>query len=159
MASYYDQFGLSCNPSRATRRVPIHIKTIESNEAFSQREQRYDQENKDNARLNAKKLVVIKELAERRWAQMYFQHLAHRVKQTDMVRIQFSDLPPIASLSVHDLESSSPLMYHASVEQHIEVLEQRRRDAQIGKETSWDALNTLASGLTSGNPVPLYLYR
>ncbi|RDL30366.1 uncharacterized protein BP5553_10244 [Venustampulla echinocandica] len=41
-------------------------------------------------------------------------------------------------------------MYEASIKQHIEVLEQRRRDTQIGKEASWAALNTLALGLTSG---------
>ena len=43
--------------------------------------------------------------------------------------------------------------YEASVEQHAEVLELRKRDAQIGMETCWVALNTLANELKSGNPV------
>lgn len=96
---------------------------------------------------------------------MYLQHFANCVNQTDRVRIHFLDLPPIASLSIHNPRSSSsislpqPPMYEASIKQHIEVLEQRRRDAQIGKEASWAALNTLALALTSGNPVLLYLYR
>jgi hypothetical protein len=50
-------------------------------------------------------------------------------------------------------------MYKASIEQHIEVLEQRRRDAQIGNETSWAALNTLVLGLISGKSNLLYLYK
>jgi len=93
---------------------------------------------------------------------MYLQHLANRVNQTEIVEIQFSDLPPIASLSLYNPESSSSislpqlLMYKASIEQHIEVLEQRRRDAQIGKETSWAALNTLALGLISGRSIYLF---
>jgi hypothetical protein len=160
MASHH-KFDLLCNrPERA--KAQRFADRDETDEAFSQREQHCDQTNKDNALLNAKSRVVREELAERLWALMYLQHLAHRVNQTDRVRIHFSDLPPIASLSVHDPESTSsislprPLMYEASIKQHIEVLEQRRRDAQIGKEASWAALNTLALGLTSGNPVLLY---
>jgi hypothetical protein len=160
MASHH-KFDLLCNRPEGAKAVHL-AGSDETDEAFSQRERRYDQTNKNNALLNAKSQVVREELTERLWALMYLQHLAHRVNQTDRVRIHFSNLPPIASLSVHDPESSSsislprPLMYEASIKQHIEVLEQRRRDAQIGKETSWAALNTLAFGLTSGNPVLLY---
>jgi hypothetical protein len=88
---------------------------------------------------------------------MYLQYLANRVNQTDRVRIHFSDLSPIARLSIHDAESIAsislpqPPMYEALIEQDIKVLEQRRKDAQIGKESGWTALNTLALVLTSGN--------
>lgn len=160
MASHH-KFDLLCNRPESDKEP--HFNDIdETDEAFSQRKQRCDQTNKDNALLNAKSQVVREELAERVWALMYLQHLAHRVNQTDIVRIHFSDLPPIASLSLHDPETTSsislprPLMYEASIKQHIEVLEQRRRDAQIGKEASWAALNILALGLTAGNPVLLY---
>ncbi|RDW56483.1 hypothetical protein BP5796_13124 [Coleophoma crateriformis] len=153
MASY-NQFGLCCN--RRERRVIIFRfgNGDETREAFNQRRQRCDQTNKDNALLNARSRDVIEELTKRHWALMYLQHLATRVIQTNRLEIQFSDLPPIVSLSVHDPESSSislppPLMYEESIEQHLEVLEQRRKDAQIGKEASWDALSTLALGLTS----------
>ena len=135
MASHH-KFDLRCN--RPERAIALRLADgAETDEAFSQREQHYDQTNKDNALLNAKSRVVREELAERLWALMYLQHLAHRVNQIDRVRIHFSDLAPIASLSLHDPESTSsislprPLMYEASIAQHIEVLEQRRRDAQI----------------------------
>ena len=161
MASY-NRFDLRCH--RRKRAPPVRS-ADETDEIFNQREQRCGQTNKDNALLNAKSQVVREELTERLWALMYLQHLAHRVNQTHTVRIHFSNLPPMASLPIHDPESSSsislprPLMYEASIMQHVEVLEQRRRDAQIGKEASWAALNTLALGLTSGNPVLLYFYR
>jgi hypothetical protein len=165
MASYkFNQFDLRCNRPERNRAIRSAY-SDETDKAFNQRKQHCDQTNKDNALLNAKSQVVREEITERHWALMYLQHLANRVNQTDKVSIHFSDLPPIAGLSVYDPESSSsislpqPPMYEASVKQHIEVLEQRRRDAQIGKDASWTALNTLALGLTSGNPALRYLYR
>ncbi|RDW58635.1 hypothetical protein BP6252_13111 [Coleophoma cylindrospora] len=153
MASY-NQFGLCCNRRERVVIIFRFGNSDETREAFNQRRQRCDQTNKDNALLNARSRDVIEELTERHWALMYLQHLATRVIQTNRLEIQFSDLPPIASLSVHDPESSSislppPLMYEESIEQHLEVLEQRIKDAQIGKEASWAALSTLALGLTS----------
>jgi hypothetical protein len=69
--------------------------------------------------------------------------------------IHFSDesIPSLASLSIHDPESSvpQPFMYEDSIDRHIEVLEQRRRDALLDQEASWAALNTLALALTAGN--------
>ena len=157
MASH-DQFHLYSNRPEGLRALRF-ADSIETDEAFYQREQRYHQTNKDNALLNAKSKEVREELAERCWAQMYLLHLVNRVTQTDRVRIHFSDLPLIASLSIHDSKPSFSTSlsqtprYEASVEQHAEVLELRKRDAQIGMETCWVALNTLANELKSGNPV------
>ena len=87
---------------------------------------------------------------------MYLQHLTSRINQTNRVRTYFLDLPPITDLLIHDPETWSLIsppqlsMYEASIKQYIEVLELRRRDAQIGKEASWAALNTLGQGLMSG---------
>ena len=144
MASH-DQFHLYSNRPEGLRALRF-ADSIETDEAFYQRGQRYHQTNKDNALLNAKSKEVREELAERRWAQMYLLHLVNRVTQTDRVRIQFSDLPLIASLSIHDSKPSFSISlsqtprYEASVEQHAEVLELRKRDAQIGMETCWVAL-------------------
>jgi hypothetical protein len=84
---------------------------------------------------------------------MYLKHLANRTHQLDPVRIQFPDLPPIATLLVQDPESDSqiclrqPPIYESSTEQHVEVLEQRINDARIGKDACWSALNILAQSL------------
>jgi hypothetical protein len=107
MASHH-KFDLLCNRLERAKAVRL-AGSDETDEAFSQRERRCDQTNKDNALLNAKSQVVKEELTERLWALMYLQHLAHRVNQTDRVRIYFSNLPPITSLSVHDPESSSSI--------------------------------------------------
>jgi hypothetical protein len=150
----HSQFDLLCN--RPITGDPVRFADCdETDEAFSQRQQCRNQTKKDNALLNTKSRDVREELTERRWAMMYLQYLINRIKRTNRVMIQLSDLPSIEGLSLNDPESSSStslplLMYRASIEQHIEVLEQRKRDAQIGMEISWTCLNTLALGLTSG---------
>jgi hypothetical protein len=157
------QFDLVCNRHR--REAVRFTDSDETGEAFSQREQCCCQNNRDNLLLNAKSQSVKKELAKRRWALMYLEHLANRVNQIYRVSIQFSDLLSIASLLLHDSESSSSislselLLYKASIEQHIEVLEHRRRDAQIDEDTSWAALDTLARGLTLRKSNLLCLWR
>ncbi|KAI9730921.1 MAG: hypothetical protein M1818_007995 [Claussenomyces sp. TS43310] len=149
------QFDLKCNRPEGCIALRF-ADDDETDEAFNQRKQDRDQTNKDNALLNARSRDVREELSEGHWALMYLQHLANRINQTDRVRIDLSDLPPITSLSVSDPKLSysislpPPPRYEASIEQHIEVLEQRRKDAQIGKEASWAALTSSALALTSG---------
>jgi len=114
------QIDLLCN--RTKRRIAVCFADGDENDkAFNQRQQCCDQTNKDNALLNAKSRAVIQELSERHWALMYLQHLANRVNQTEIVEIQFSDLPPIASLSLYNperrLDVTEPCRHvnHASV--------------------------------------------
>ena len=156
-------FDLICNRPEGASAYRFD-ESDETDEAFNQRQQRCDKTNKDNALLNAKSEAVKKELTERRWAMMYLQHLLNRVKRADRVMIEFSDLPSITDLSLHDPKSSSSissplLMYKTSVKQHSEVLEQRKRDAHIGTEISWTSLKILALKLTSGKSDLLYLYK
>ena len=132
----------------------------ETDEVFDQKKKLYDQKNRDNAIVNAKSRAVVEKLNERRWALMYLQHLVERINQRDRVLINFSDLPSIKSLSLNGPKRKAPIrlpqppmMYEASINQHIEVLERRKRDAEIGMEASWAALNALALGLASGNSV------
>jgi hypothetical protein len=77
------------------------------------------------------------------------------------VRIDFLSLLDIANLSVHETGHNTLVktprlpIHETSIEQHIEDLELRKRDARIGKEAGCAALNALAVGLTPGNPVLL----
>ena len=155
MASHHD-FDLL---SGRRKRWPVRRHdSDETDKAFAQRQQLWDQRNKNNALLNAKSRAVRDELDERLRALMYLQHLAHRVNRTDLVRIHFSDLLPISSLSVDNPEGISvslpePLKYDTSIEQHIKVLERRRKDAQIGKEATWAANGFTESVATSTRKV------
>jgi hypothetical protein len=155
-----EKFELCCN-RRDNLKLVLIIDVDKNSETFRQRELCQNQQNENNKLLNSKSKTVIDGLNERRWTLMYLQHLATRVGQTNTVEINFSDLPDLAALSLNNPQNALPpsLVYKPSLEAHIKVLEQRRIDAQIGNEAAWAALNTLALGLASGNPVLQYLKR
>jgi hypothetical protein len=130
----------------------------ETDDDFRHRSQSLQEKNRLNDRLNIKSKEVGKALDERLWASMYLKYLVERVNYAGMVYIHFSDLPDISHLSIQDSESyaaasvelSTQPHFKVSTECHIEVLEQRRRDAQIGTEIVWSTLDSLTHALMSG---------
>jgi hypothetical protein len=130
----------------------------ETDEDFRHRSRSRQEENRLNDRLNIKSKEVGEALDERLWASMYLKYLVERVNYAGTVYTHFPDLPDIAHLSIQDSESyaaasvdpSTQPHFKVSTECHIEVLEQRRRDAQIGTEIAWSALDSLTHALTSG---------
>ena len=130
----------------------------ETDEDFHHRSQSLQEENRLNDRLNIKSKEVRKALDERLWASMYLRYLVEQVSYAGTVYIHFSDLPDIAHLSIQDSESyavasvkpSTQPHFKVSTECYIEVLDQRQRDAQIGTEIVWSALDSLTHALTSG---------
>lgn len=163
------QLGLRCDRKEQKFCCDLYPSSSNASRSFDfegerlrrlEQEKNDEQKVKENALLNQKSRVVMDEIGERRWVPMYSRHLVGRIKETDRLEIVFSkdsNLSKMASLSLQEPEDSSatcdaqPPMYESSTKQHLEVLERRRKDAQIGKNEAWATLNALELYLTSGN--------
>lgn len=143
----------------------LNNKNNELDEESKKRIQQEDREREatDN-RLNDISKKTIEEIGTRLWAAMYLKYLMGRIYATDRVHVQLSD-PVVLGLQNLSLssEESSPST-RGSLEEEFEklpkelqvkIVDRRLRDACMGTETIWAALNELISRLTSGEYPPL----
>ncbi len=152
------RFGLICNRVDNSR-VCRFSDSSETEEDILLRDQRLQEKNKTNRRLNNLSKGVRRELNEREWASVYLEHLAGRVNEDAEVRIEFHNMPDTGSLSVDDnrdlyasgdAEELHEQKSRATTDLQLSILQQRRRDAKIGQERAWRTLECLAHKLALG---------
>ncbi|KAK1967152.1 hypothetical protein LY78DRAFT_669225 [Colletotrichum sublineola] len=132
---------------------PAVIKRITKvDTTFYQRQQDALEKCASNRFLDDKSTEIEEELHQKLWALMYLPHIIERIDNADPVHIEFSDLPDLQTLRATDAKSYSASSIDEFAAQpdtlQTQILEQRLRDARIGKEEAWVALNALINKLT-----------
>ena len=150
----HGEFGLWDN--RLTNWGPVRSPN-ESDEGFHHRHNKANERKTADRRLNKLNMEVRAEIDTRLWAIMYAQYLVKRVRNTDTVHIEFTDLPSIARLSMGDSVPAPPLneplkppFQDQPLEIQLQILEWRLKDARLGVGAIWTTLVELTFTLTSG---------